>query len=183
MVEVWKPIKNFENHYHVSNLGNVKSLERVIIRKDGRIMTFKSKLLKKQKTTNGYLSITIDRKHKSIHRLVAEAFLHKIEGKYDVNHIDCDKFNNCVTNLEWANKSENIQHAIKNNRFKKYLGKNHWRSLPILQIDLDGNLIKKWDSIMDVKRELNLDSKSIIYCCKGKIYKKVGGYKWRYENV
>lgn len=59
MVEVWKPIKNFENHYHVSNLGNVKSLERVIIRKDGRIMTFKSKLLKKQKTTNGLSLIHI----------------------------------------------------------------------------------------------------------------------------
>lgn len=101
--EQWKPIAGYEN-YHVSNFGRVKSF------KSG-----KPKILKPQLTPNGYLLITLynadEHKQLLIHRLVAEAFVPKPEGKCEVNHRDGVKFNCHVSNLEWLTPAENVQHA------------------------------------------------------------------------
>ena len=183
MIEIWRDIKGYEGIYQVSNLGNVKSLDRITVRSDGKIMTFKGCLLKYRFHQNGYASICIKRKNYLVHRLVANAFLDKEDfDKIDVNHIDCDKSNNALENLQWVSKSENIQHAIKNNRFKRVFGNNHWASVKVIQKTKNDDIVKIWDSFSDVKRELKLDIKSLIYCCQNKIYKTVGGYKWAYYN-
>jgi hypothetical protein len=181
MLEVWKDINGFEGKYQVSNFGNVKSLNRKTLRKDGKIVSFKECNLKYRFQKSGYASICMSKKNYLVHRLVADAFLEKISLlKLDVNHIDCNKSNNSINNLQWVSKSENIQHAIKNQRFKRFYGKEHWLSKKVIQKNKNGELIKIWDSFSDVKRELNLDIKSLIYCCNGKIYKSVGGFKWGY---
>lgn len=103
MQEYWKPIEGFEN-YEVSNLGQVRSF-----------YTREAKVLKPSINKDGYLKVGLrkDGKQylKSIHRLVATAFIPNPEDKLQVNHIDGDKQNNTVFNLEWVTCKENIQHA------------------------------------------------------------------------
>ena len=180
MLEVWK---NINEEYEVSNLGRVKTLSRSVVRKDGRIMRLESKFLSTYIHKKGYEFVKIRRKNCSVHRLVASAFLDKMFGRTDVNHINCDKKDNRVENLEWCTKSENMQHAIANDRIVRKYGKENHFSVKILQLTMDGVLVKEWDSISDVKRDLGLDTKSLIYCCQGKMYKTVGGFKWKYSEI
>lgn len=109
MLEVWE---NINPNYEVSNYGKVKFLGRTIVRSDGRIMNFKSKFISSYHDKKGYEYVKIDGKNFLVHRLVASAFLDKIEGKTDVNHKNCYKKDNRLENLEWCTKSENIQHAF-----------------------------------------------------------------------
>lgn len=99
--EIWKPVNNFEKLYEVSNLGRVK--------------TTRGRVLKVHPQNSGYLQITFTlnkvRTKFLVHRLVAIHFLENDSNKKYANHIDGDKLNNCVTNLEWVTNSENILHA------------------------------------------------------------------------
>ena len=94
-----------------------KNLGIYTIYSDGKVYSNKSKKFIKPHTENGYyrISLYIDGKPKTykLHRLIAECFLEKQEGKTQVNHKDCDKLNNEVSNLEWCNNSENQLHAYK----------------------------------------------------------------------
>jgi hypothetical protein len=102
-VEDWKEIKGFEDIYEISNFGNVKRVKTQM-------------LLKPRKHTNNYLRVCLckdgTRKDFFIHRLVATAFIDNALNKMDVNHIDGNKTNNNVINLEWATRSENQKHAF-----------------------------------------------------------------------
>ena len=104
-MEQWKIIQGFEN-YLVSSLGNVKTVKG----------NFK-KVVYDNKNSYGYVELWKNNKGKKfrIHRLVAETFIPNYDNKEQVNHIDGDKNNNCVSNLEWVTPKENIRHAISNN--------------------------------------------------------------------
>lgn len=110
-MEQWKEIIGYETMYEVSNLGNVRSIERVTNNGKKR----KGKILKPSMTTNGYLTARLCKDGKSvahsIHRLVAIHFVSNPDGKPYVNHKDGVKINNLSENLEWSTPSENIQHA------------------------------------------------------------------------
>lgn len=114
MEEIWKDIKGYEGLYQVSNLGNVKSLEkRVNGKKCHRV--FKEKQLKPIETNKGYLRVKLCHKGKiskaRVHRLVAETFIEK--PNLEVNHINGDKKDNRLENLEWVTGKENKEHARK----------------------------------------------------------------------
>lgn len=119
MKEVWKCINGYDGLYQVSNLGRVKSLDKRVPTNGGtRVM--KGKILKGRTTKYGYLQIGLTDKNnyrvnRYVHRLVAEAFIPNPQNKKEVNHIDCNKKNNGVDNLEWVNRKENMQHASDNN--------------------------------------------------------------------
>lgn len=104
-IEIWKSIKGFEGRYDVSNFGNVKSLHAY--NKCNYPL-----ILKGRKTKKGYLRVNlgfgVDR---YIHRLVAQHFIDNPNNFDQVNHIDFDKSNNHVENLEWCNSSHNMKHA------------------------------------------------------------------------
>ncbi|WP_176167265.1 NUMOD4 domain-containing protein [Mesobacillus jeotgali] len=114
--EIWKPIKNYEGIYEVSNLGKVKRLRRDVIRRDGYVNKVLEKLLSPV-IAEGYLIISLYKNNKGkkfyVHKLVAEAFIPNPDNKSFVNHIDRDRSNSNVQNLEWVTQRENIQHSVK----------------------------------------------------------------------
>lgn len=117
LIEVWKPVKDYEGHYEVSSFGRVKSLARMRKSAHGSMAPLRERILKLKTSKSGYKVVHIRRddiqSHPSIHRLVAEAFIRNSDNKPTVNHIDTDKKNNNVFNLEWSTHSEQMQHAVK----------------------------------------------------------------------
>ena len=128
--EVWKPVVGYEKYYEISNYGNCRSLSRKIEYKSDskkRKGLWKGKLLKPIKTEYGYLKyqfcINGVCKRFFAHRVVAIAFLDNKKNKKCVNHIDANRENNMVDNLEWATDSENVYHSYNHgNRDKKFYG-------------------------------------------------------------
>lgn len=118
MEEIWKSIAGYEGCYEVSNLGNIKSLSRTVVAGPNSLRTVKEIIRKQRLCRKGYcrvgLSIESLKVNHSVHRLVAEAFIPKVEGKDQVNHIDGVKTNNNISNLEWCTGTENIHHAFSN---------------------------------------------------------------------
>lgn len=163
--EIWKDIKDYEGLYQVSNLGNVKR------KKDNYVF-------KKSKNSSGYRVVTLTKnkieKSVSVHRLVANAFIPNPKNKSQINHIDGNKMNNIIDNLEWCTASENMEHAYKNN-LEILKGKK------IIQYDNNMNIIKIWNKISDAEKQLNISHGKISMVCRGK-RNKAGGYIWRYYN-
>ena len=178
--EIWKPIKGYEGHYEISNLGRVRSLDRHIAQKTKGgvwvIKTYKGRILKPGADKDGYFQVSLCKCGKPIqrkvHRLVAEAFIAKVPGKDIINHIDSNKQNNNYTNLEWCTTSENIKHSYR-----------HGHRMPlhpkgVIQYDKNGNFIKKWKSIKEACRNTGAYPASLSRACKQN--GTSGGYKWRY---
>lgn len=116
-----------------------------------------------------------------IHRLVAEMFIPNPENKPQVNHIDCNKFNNNVDNLEWCDNSENQIHAFANGlNYRQRYGLSP-RARRVNQYDLKGNFIRAWDCIIRIYEECGYSDGYISQCCSGK-YKQAYGYVWKYAD-
>lgn len=127
MQEIWKPILGYESLYQVSNLGNVKSVDRFLYKKNGRLCHWTERIIKPslQLLPRGYkryrVNLTWNFKSKQfkVHRLVAEAFIPNPENKPMVNHIDNNPLNNNVNNLEWVTNKENLQHCARQGRLNR----------------------------------------------------------------
>lgn len=171
--EIWIPVLGFENMYQVSNYGKVKSLEREIDNKWGKTHLLKGRILKPQIDKYGYLYVNLykDKKnyHKTIHRLVATAFIPNPDNLPCVNHRDENPKNNFVENLEWCDNAYNLNYGGRKERAAKS------RLKPVYQYDLEGNLVKKWNSL----KEIPYNNGNISMCCNGKI-KTAYGFLWRY---
>lgn len=157
MKEEWQDIAGYEGLYQVSNLGRVKSLN---YKRTGK------EIILVPGNCRGYLFVTLYKNGKVksyyLHRLVGQAFLENPDNSPEVNHIDQNKQNNCISNLEWCSSKYNNRYsnAKKVGCFK------------------DGKLIKKYDAIADVEKEGFYQS-NVIRCCQGK-RKSAGGYHWQY---
>jgi hypothetical protein len=119
LIEIWKPVNDYEGLYEVSNLGRIRSLDRVEIiatRWGSTTERFhKGKILKPQLDGRGnYLHVTLGRNNtKQVHRLVADAFIPNINNYPQINHKDEDKTNNCVDNLEWCTAQYNNTYGTR----------------------------------------------------------------------
>lgn len=177
--EIWKAIPGFETLYEVSNMGRVKSLFKTIrgfyseARKEYNVST-KKEMIKKQKIDRyGYNVVNLSgktgnengagkRKHITVHRLVALAFLPNESKCPVINHKDGIKYHNVPENLEWVTVKQNNIHAVEvlHRKTSTYWtgkkGKDHTSSKSVSQYDLNGNLIKRFDSITLAAHELGV---------------------------
>lgn len=153
-----KDIKGYEGLYAITEEGKVWSYRN-------------QKYLKPREDKNGYLLVNLSFKGKQttfkIHRLVAEAYIDNPEGKDTINHKDENKQNNCVNNLEWMTRRENLDYGTRIKRIQK----------KVYCIELN----KTYDSLTEAANEFNLTKGCLSACLRGK-QKTFGGYHWRYVN-
>lgn len=162
----WRHIVGFEEYYLVSDSGQVWSLRR-------------HKVLKPKIDRYGYevvgLSINGKSYHRTVHRLVAQAFIPNPNNLPTVNHINEDKTDNRVSNLEWTSIADNDNHGTRNERMADTKCR-----LPVEQIFPDGSTVR-YKGVKDAWRKTGITRSSISLCCKN-IRKTAGGYKWRYAD-
>lgn len=159
--EIWKPIKNWDK-YFVSSFGRIKSTKNKNI----------ERIMKQQTGKNGYLSVILTfnskRERKSVHRIVAEAFLENKYNKEQVNHKDGNKKNNNIINLEWVSRSENAIHKYKVLGVKQSK-KTPWNKRKIMCVET-GYI---FDMIRDAEKYFNVSNGAIGHCVgKNKTCKK-----------
>ena len=173
--EIWKDIKGYEGLYQVSNYGRVKNVKTNYI-------------FIPQKRGN-YLKVTLNKKQLSIHRLVAETFLDKNKfkcmpdenkktidlNKLVINHKNENKYDNRLSNLEFCTIKYNTYYSNCIEKCSKAKEK------PINQYDLEGNFIKKWNSINEASKELNICQSLISKCVLGKL-KRAKNFKFEYAK-
>lgn len=168
--EIWKPIEGYPD-YEVSNLGRIKSLNYN--------RTGKEKIMKLQSGKNGYQIIHLCKNgihyNFKIHRLVALAFLPNPNNLPCINHINENKTDNRVENLEWCTHKYNMNFGTILQR------KSIKQSKPILQLNNYGELVKKWNGAREVQRKTIFNQGNISRCCKGNS-KTAYGYKWGYAD-
>lgn len=168
MQEIWKnvTISPYSDYYMVSNLGNVKNISS-------------NRILKQSKTKDGYLMVVMcvngKTKTLTVHRLVAMSFIENPNNLPQVNHIDGNKKNNNVSNIEWCTAKQNMHHAVKSGLFEKRTGIR-----PVYQFSLDGKFIKKWESGMEASHYLGKKEQSIYKCCNNVMHSAHGFY-WSYS--
>lgn len=185
MKEIWKDVKGYEGLYIVSNFGNVKSLDRYMNNKHHTKTLKKGKLLKNSliKKT-GYLRVTLSNKgkyiSKSVHRLVAEAFIPNPNNYPQINHIDEDKQNNRADNLEWCTALYNNNYGNHSKNISKTRTKNKKGFKKVFQYNKKMEIICIYNSTREVGRKYNVSNNIISRCCRG-IKKEYLGYIWRYE--
>ena len=199
----------------------IKGFERYSVSKDGTVINNMSGIvLSQREATNGYMRVNLRKgdepyekpKTRAIHRLVAEAFIPVVPGKAYVNHIDGNKHNNDVSNLEWCTASENISHAIKNgllcpdyqkmhrlayekNRkshqtteYRRKMQKINTElglTIEVLQIDKDGRILNRFKNCYEAARFLfgeNKNKDRLISRCARGKCKSAYGFKWAYEG-
>ena len=177
--EVWKPIKNYEGFYEISNLGNVRSLSHMRKNKNGFYIQKGKNIKAGINRKTGYLMVSLSKNGKTqtkyIHKLVAEAFIDNPNNFICVNHLDENKKNNNVDNLGWCNHKINNNYGTRNKRISQKLSRR------INQYDLKGNFIKTWNSSIEIEKSIGIDQSNICLCCKGK-RNSVGGYLWKYAK-
>ena len=160
-VETFVEIEGFEN-YEISNLGKVRNI------KSGR-------MLKPHLNHNGYLKHHLYRHDKQkelfLHRIIAIAFIDNPGKKPQVNHIDENKLNNDLSNLEWCTAKENLIHGTRTKRAAEKLSKK------VIQLDLNDNVLNEFESMGQAERETGVPRSNISRCCNGK-RKSAGDYKW-----
>lgn len=190
-------IENTDGFYQINESGEVKSIERIIYRKDGSPLPLKEKIIKHLiNNKTGYYQVGLYLKNgyfrKYVHRLVAEAFIPNPENKPCIDHIDGDKNNNHVSNLRWCTYKENMNNKITKKRISENKkGKNHKKRVnPVAQYDLKTNeIINTYESAMQASIATNINYVGIWNAltkrkCTKNGYswytKSAGGYGWRY---
>lgn len=161
--EIWKDIEGYEGLYQVSNLGRFKSVFRYF------------KILKCTKYKDGYVRVDLYKNGKVkrylAHRLVAQTFIPNPQNKPQVNHIDENKENNCIENLEWCTRSENMNHGTAMLRTAMSQGK------PIICIETG----TEYYSLSECARKMGLQVGHVCSVLKGK-RKTTGGYTFKYKG-
>lgn len=198
--EIWKHIKGYEGSYMVSNLGNIKSLDRIIEvnTKNGSYKRhIKGTMIKTRVNNKGYVMVDLkmngNKVTKLLNRIVAETFVENPNHLPQVDHVDGNKENNKSSNLEWVSQSENIRRAhnkglnkiseeskIKlSNDVKGIAPKDRMKE--VIQMDLSDNEIARFESLIAASKAVGIDRASIRDAITGRRGAKTAkGFKWKF---
>ena len=182
--EYWKPVVGYEGLYEVSNWGRVKSIKRIVKSPRGT-RTVKERILNPRKDRRGYLYVILSKynikKTLTVHRLVALHFIDNPNNYPYVNHKDEQKDNNVVSNLEWCDAKYNSNYGTRNKKISEKMT-NGKLSKPVLQYDLEGNLIREWASACECGRN-GFDTGAVNACCNNKYkFEKYKNCFWKFKN-
>ena len=178
--EVWKDIPHYEGQYQASNLGKIRSLDRIIVKNDGKIQNRKGKVLSQTKNKWGYYCLRISGKNYRVHRLIYMTFVGDIPDGMQVNHIDENKGNNSVSNLNLMTNKENcnwgtaIERGVEKHQklLRKKVGCFDYKT---------GILLYMFESITEASNKLNISSGQISEIVnKTPIKSKVNGKEYFY---
>jgi len=179
MKENWKSMSEFPNYY-VSNKGRIKSVDHITIDKNGKVLHQKGKILKQFSRSSQYKFVNIKNINghficRDVHRLVAQTFIPNLDNKPQVNHIDGNRTNNNVSNLEWVSAKENMQHAFTTGLInkEKQIQSHLYNARPVI-MKKNGHVIKRFRSFKETAREMKTNPQSIKYAC---IYSKTHIHK------
>lgn len=185
--EVWKDIVGYEGYYQVSNLGEVKSVDRYVAtvgNPSGRRLV-KGRILNQSKRTikheQGYCFVSLSKDNiattYAVHRLVAQAFIPNPDNLPFINHKDEDKQNNNVDNLEWCTVAYNNSYGTARERGGKK------KSIPVVKFGLDGCLIKRYKSLAAAAKEEYVTKGNLANVCVNRNGKKtLNGFIFMYEK-
>lgn len=180
---MWKSINGYEGYYEVSDIGEVRSLDRYVEntygKNAGEVRLLRGRIMKQTETKSrggtGYMVVNLRRNHTScvipVHVLVAKAFIPNPLNMPTVNHKDGDKHNNKVSNLEWASYSDNNIHALKTGLRKP-------RGNAIKQFALDGSFISEYISTCEASRLTGISRGAISHCINNRAL-TAGGFIWK----
>ncbi len=206
--EIWKPVIGYEESYHVSNLGRVKSLDRVIAHPRLKKQFVKGRILKQKVILNENsvsdepmvdlqvsLSLEGSQRYRNVRRLVYCAFVKNLSYEKDklyVINVDCDGYNNRLENLKAIPIKEKTQRSFSRKRVPEshlsHADRSQWpehgglaRRKKICQFDINGKLVASFPSIAEASRVTGVGEKEIIGVAK-KRYKQWNGFVWKYDN-
>lgn len=185
MEEIWKDILGYKDGYQVSNLGHVRSKDRVIFDKIGRTRHLKGKLLTpKTNVRTQYCFVNLSGHDYTVHRLVAQAFLPNPNNCPEVNHKDENRQNNEAVNLEWCTRKYNHDYG---NRTKREV---QTKSKKVIQLNNKGGAVAVFTNASEAskvtganRRQIQMVAKHYHYVDKcGHLirYLTAGGFKWEY---
>lgn len=185
MEEIWKDIEGYEGIYQVSNLGRVRSLDRIVNRQNPRngqplSFTLKGCIMKQYLDKTGYYRLTLKViepfKRRTIHSLVAETF---VDGYFEgaiVNHKDENKTNNRADNLEWVTYKQNSNYGnAKQRQIEKQIR-------PVEQLSEEGIILNTYKSVSEAAIAVGTSTSHISAAIRENKRKHAGGYRWRYKE-
>ena len=193
-MEIWKPIKHYEEFYEVSNYGRVRSKDRAKKVPFNRSGVQKGKVLKPDVNSAGYLRVGLsdqygNKKYHFVHRLVAQAFIENPNKFPVINHKDFNPLNNNVNNLEWTTFLGNVEYSARRGRFKKtqqWLSKikkamDEKLGKPVIGTNVHTGEKVIFNALNDCKKR-GFQPSCVSNCCNGK-RKTHKGFTWRFYAV
>lgn len=162
--EEWRDVVGWEGLYQVSNLGNVRSLN---YRHTGNT---KNLCIKTKKDGYSYVHIDV---YKTVHRIVAQAFIPNPQNLPEVNHKNEIKSDNRVENLEWCDRKYNMNYGTNRAKFSNTV------SIRVNQYTMNGEFVREWKSAIEAQKFGGFCACRICWCCRGKT-KQHKGYLWKY---
>ena len=191
-MEVWKPIKDYEEFYEVSNYGRIRSKDRIKKVPFGRFGIQKGKVIKLQLNSRGYVRVVLSnqfgKKAFLVHRLVAAAFIENPDGLPVINHKDFNPLNNNADNLEWTTPLGNTRYSLDRGRFKRtpeWISKlksslDAKMGKPVIGTNINTGEIIFFNALNDCKK-MGFQPSCVSNCCNGIRHHHLG-FTWRFAN-
>lgn len=184
MKEIWKDIVHYEGLYQASNLGNIRSVDRVVVSNNGKSQFRKGMTLKQRKNHKGYKVVRLSKEgnanNKFVHVLVLESFCKRPYGLTQINHKDENKSNNRLENLEYCDNVYNQNYGSCSSNKSKSTINDIRKSKKVVQFTKDGTLIKEFPSLHEIERTLGFQHGHVRDACNGKLHTAYG-YKWKWK--
>lgn len=183
--EVWKDVVGYEGLYQVSNLGRVKMLSRNVLANKS-VRTIKEHIITQHISQKGYLYVCLWDNNKGkkvyVHKIVLSSFLRGKGIGEECNHLNENRTDNRLNNLEWCSHKYNINYGERTKKHSKSMKNHKSLSVPVIQLSLNNEYIAEYPSLREAGRVMNRSFTSIKECCKGRC-KSAFGFKWMYKQI